>query len=88
MNLGTFSVFAGSGKDQLREGVGTSACVGNPRGIDVDQKTGNVYVSCSSAICMITPKGIVPNLTFSYKINVWKIKTQNTKKKKKKETKE
>ena len=56
---GKFSIFAGSGKNELKEGVGTSACIGSPTGITVDQKTGNVYVASFRAICVINPQGIM-----------------------------
>ena len=58
-HAGTVSAFAGSGQPGRSDGVGSSASFNNPRGIAIDQQTGNIFVSDYSnhSIRKITPQG-------------------------------
>ena len=57
---GTITRFAGSGKQGSSDGVGANASFYGPRGITVDQQTGNVFLSDNSGhlIRKITPLGV------------------------------
>ena len=65
---GTVSPFAGSGLPGSSNGVGSSASFNNPRGITIDQQTGNVFVSDYSnhSIRKITPQGVCMKTCLSY----------------------
>lgn len=58
---GKLSVFAGNGKNGLRDGVGEETQFSNPKGLAFDQQ-GNLYVSQALAIRKITPQGVVSTL--------------------------
>ena len=57
---GAVSSFVGSGQPGSADGVGSNASFTHPRGIAVDQQTGNLYVCDYSnhLIRRITPQGV------------------------------
>ena len=72
-HAGTVSAFAGSGQRGSSNGVGSSASFNNPRGITIDQQTGNVFVSDYSnhSIRKITPQGVCMKTCLSYFVWCW-----------------
>jgi hypothetical protein len=63
---GIITVFAGSGKADSVDGIGTVASFYYPRGLAIDQQTGNIFVSDSEGhvIRKITPQGLILILLF------------------------
>ena len=59
MFAGAMSIFAGSGRQGIVDGVGTSASFNFPTGIAIDQSTGILFVSDHHTIRKITPQGIL-----------------------------
>ena len=58
--LGTVSPFAGSAKIGNADGIGTHASFNHPRGLAIDQQTGNLFVCDhdNHLIRRITPEGV------------------------------
>eukprot|EP00026_Physarum_polycephalum_P006872 Phypoly_transcript_06925.p1 GENE.Phypoly_transcript_06925~~Phypoly_transcript_06925.p1 ORF type:complete len:223 (-),score=27.08 Phypoly_transcript_06925:603-1271(-) len=59
MSSGFVKPFVGSGKPGYKDGMGQEASFKCPRGIAIDQQTGNVFVSewSNHTVRMITPEG-------------------------------
>ena len=64
---GTITLFAGSGTQGSSDGVGANASFYGPRGIAVDQQTGNIFISdhVNSLIRKITPQGVCEDIYFA-----------------------
>ena len=60
LSTGVVSPFAGSGQQGSSDGLGSNATFDYPRGIAIDQETGNIFVSEGSTnlIRQITPRGV------------------------------
>ena len=56
---GAVSTFAGSGQPGSSDGVGSNASFNYPRGVAIDQRTGNLFIadSYNHLIRMINPQG-------------------------------